>query len=102
MTTDGPIIEKPWILWTHDPCPEGGWHIRGYFDTKEEAIAEAKAQDAHEEKRHQEMVEFCKDDERGWSRGDNCYDGCMVTPNEVFRIKWHTEQVQSQEGQQTK
>lgn len=82
---------KPWLIWAHDPCPEGGWHIRGDFDTKEEAIEAAKALDASEEKRHQEMVESCRKDGRGreWQRGDNCYDGCMVTSNEVFRIDWN-------------
>lgn len=82
-------MSKPWLLWTHDPCPEGGWHIRGEFDTQEEAIQEAKTIDAFERKHHLEMVEFCKDDSTPYSGG--CYDGCMVTPSEVFRIDWVKE-----------
>lgn len=79
---------KPWLLWAHDPCPEGGWHTRGEYDTKEEAIEAAKALDAAEEKRHLEMVEYCKDDDHPWQRGSNCYDGCMVTPSAVFSLMW--------------
>lgn len=93
MAMDGYPTGKPWLLWAHDPCPEGGWHISGEFDTQEEAILAAKAQDAHEEKRHREMVEHCKNGNlRPWQRGDNCYDGCLVTPSEVFMIKWDTEE----------
>jgi hypothetical protein len=92
-------MNKPWLLWTHDPCPEGGWHISGEFDTKEQAIEAAKKLDADAEKRHQEMVEFCKQEDpaRPWRRGDECYDGCMVTPNEVFKIQWNTTQDVSSE-----
>ena len=86
------IPEKPWLLWEHDPCPEGGWHIGGSFDTKEEAIAAAKLRHEEASKRHQEMVEYIKKKEsegrpdREWLWEDNCYDGAIVTPNFVFKI----------------
>lgn len=79
-------VPKPWLLWAYDPCPEGGWSIRGEFDTKDQAIEAAKFLHAKENRHHQEMVEFCKDSPMPWSSSSGCYDGCMVTPNAVFRL----------------
>lgn len=82
-------ITKPWLLWVHDPCYEGGWHILGQFDTKEAAIEAAKANHEAEEKHHFDMVEYCKTRDRPepWKRSDNCYDGCIITRGEEFRIE---------------
>lgn len=83
---------KPWILWEHDPCPEGGWHIGGFFDTQDEAMTAAKKRHEEAFKRHWEMVEYLKKKEndsgikREWVWGNNCYDGAIVTPNAVFQI----------------
>jgi len=83
---------KPWLLWAHDPCPDGGWSLRGEFDTKEEAIKAAQTLHAREEKLHQEMVEEHKQEGFDpWKRGDNCYDRCIVTGGEAFSLGWDPE-----------
>lgn len=80
---------RKWTVWAHDPCPEGGWHVRGTYDTPDEAVEAAKKLHAEEIKRHEEMVEFCKEDstrKHPWTWGSECYDGCIVTSDEVFRL----------------
>lgn len=81
------MLGKPWLLWVHDPCVEGGWCVSG-FDTEEEAIAAAKIRHAQAEVNFQQMVEHCKNDNRRepWVRENECYDGCVVTPGLVFRL----------------
>lgn len=81
------ILKKPWLLWEHDPCVEGGWDVSG-FDTREEAIAAAKVRFDMAEANFQTMVEHCKKDGRlePWVRENECYDGCVVTPGLVFRM----------------
>lgn len=68
-----------WLVWTHDPCPEGGWHIMGEFDTQEEAIEKAKAH-------HEREMEFNKGMHADMPDYIGCYDACMVTPEAVFRL----------------
>jgi hypothetical protein len=84
------VPTKPWVLWSHDPCPEGGWGIYGEFDTKEEAIEAAKRHHEEWEERHRRMVDHhMKDplpDGTPWTWACECYDGCMVTPSSVFGI----------------
>lgn len=80
-------MTKPWILWTHDPCPEGGWHVRSMYDTQEEAIAAADRLHEEEERHYREMVEHCKEEEvppKRWPRRYHCYDKCVVTPGVVY------------------
>lgn len=76
------VGHRPWLLWVHDPCPEGGWHIQATFDSQEDAIAAAKANHERELRDLEEMRKDMPD-------YNGCYDGCMVTSREVFRI--HTE-----------
>lgn len=85
---------KPWLLWTYDPCPEGGWHLAAEFDTKEEAIKAAEETHKIQDERHRDMVEHCKKEgpRRLWSRKSNCYEKCIVTGGEVFRIGWGEEE----------
>lgn len=87
MTFDRETLSKPWLLWEHDPCPEGGWSVAG-FDTREAAEAAAKFRHEEAEKRHLEMVQYCEETKSPdpWLRSDNCYDGCVVTPGIVFRL----------------
>ena len=81
-------LDRPWILWAFDPCPDGGWSIQGGFDTEEEATLAAKALHAREVKSFREQVEFDKGegrkDQRTWDRW--CYNRCVVTPGHVFKI----------------
>jgi len=79
---------RAWILWAHDPCPEGGWHIRGSYDTQDEAIREAKTLHAREVRIYMDTL---NDPDRDPDRerpawGFFCYDACMVTGGEVFSL----------------
>lgn len=87
MMNDSEFLNKPWLLWVHDPCQEGGWGVSG-FDTREAAIEAAKARHAQADVHFERMVEYCKKTEGRdpWLREDECYDGCMVTPGFVFRL----------------
>lgn len=38
-----------YLIWTHDPCPEGGWHIARTCESLERATELAKA--IHEEEK---------------------------------------------------
>jgi len=38
------------LVMTFDPCPEGGWHVSGEFDTLDEAAKAAKKNHKHEMK----------------------------------------------------
>ena len=70
-----------WLVWVHDPCPEGGWHVHMTCDSMEEAVAETKKHNAEEKKR---LAEMKADDPEcdHW-----CYDRAMVTPEAVFKIE---------------
>lgn len=80
---------KAWLLWEHDPCPEGGWSIHSQYDTKEEAEAAGKLLDIEKERQFLQMVAFCEKqvNHEPWVRSNECYDGCMVTPRPVFMIR---------------
>jgi len=86
---------KAWIVWAHDPCQEGGWHIHGSYNTKEEAVAQAKALHAREVKSYRESVEESKKEEQPYPReyrwGMFCYDSCMVTGGDVFSLEGEVE-----------
>lgn len=88
---------KPWLLWTHDPCPEGGWHLAGEFDTQEEAVQAARVYHQEQKKRHQDMVEHCLEGDRKfktiWLHGMSCYDKCKVTGGDVFNLEYGDEEV---------
>ncbi len=79
MTPDAVFIQRPWLLWVHDPCMEGGWHIRGGFETREEAEAEAKAQ-------HEREMKDIEDMRKDYPEYHPCYDGCAVTPGFCFEL----------------
>ena len=82
------VFEKAWIVWTHDPCMEGGWHVHGEFDTKEEAVKAAQEHDAEEEARFQKILHGnTRGHTRRRIRSICCYDGCIVTPAPVFKIE---------------
>jgi len=80
---------KAWLVWAHDPCQEGGWHISSQHDTKDEALAAAKALDERQEKQFRDMVELSKTNRKRdeWLRSYECYDGCMVTSGPVSMIR---------------
>lgn len=86
MTVE-PALSKPWLLWQHDPCQEGGWSVRG-FDTYEAALKAAEFIHTEAEKGFQHQVEFMKESrpDDPWKRSDECYDGCVVTPGVSFRL----------------
>lgn len=65
------------IVWTHDPCYEGGWHIHVVVNTWEEALAAAEQIHAHEEA-------ICQD-------GGGCYDKTMITSGSMreWQLKGH-------------
>lgn len=88
MRYEDEALKKPWLLWIHDPCQEGGWSVGG-FDTQEEAIAAAKARHAQAEVNFQQMVEYSKNNSwpEVWTRENECYDGCIVTPGLLFRVE---------------
>jgi len=80
---------KPWLVWTYDPCPEGGWRIAQGHDTQEEAIAAAKALHEKETKEIQERRErFAA---KGHKLFFTCYAEVMVTPGEVFSMELESE-----------
>lgn len=82
---------KPWLLWTHDPCPEGGWRLAGEFDTQEEAVQAARETHKREAEQHRGTVEHGLEENRTfksiWTHDMNCYDKCIVTGGEVFRME---------------
>lgn len=90
MSLDDVKPRKDWLLWTYDPCPEGGFHIAGEFDTREEAEAAAKALHEEKEKSFQGMVERMKKRGINWERSNGCYGGSLVTPGAVSSIQWGT------------
>jgi len=73
-------MSKPWLLWTHDPCYEGGWHISGEFDTEEEATQAAKEQ-------HERELKCLEDIRKESPDYVGCYDVTMVTPGAVFTLE---------------
>lgn len=75
---------KPWLVWTYDPCPEGGWHIASGHDTQDEATAAAKAIHEKEAKEFQERKE--RFEAKGRKLLFNCYAEVMVTPGQVFSM----------------
>lgn len=78
---------KPWILWTYDPCMEGGWAIQSQWDTREEAEAAAKVYDEMMEKNLETMIDHCNKEEgrkEPWVRENECYAGSIITPGPVF------------------
>lgn len=88
---------KEWLLWTYDPCPEGGWQIHGRFKTQEDAVQ--AAQDHHSnrgEARVEEMRKYmlekpeCHVQFRGYR--SSCYERCIVTPSEVYSIEFKKEE----------
>lgn len=84
MKTEGHKSPMPWLVWAHDPCPEGGWSIIEGFETQDEAVNFAKAHHTDEQKNlaHKE-ARFA---ERGQKVLFHCYSGVMVTPGEVFSL----------------
>jgi hypothetical protein len=76
---------KAWLVWTYDPCPEGGWHIAHGHDTQEEAIAAAKELHEKETKKLQERKE--QFEARGRKLLFTCYAEVMVTPGQVFSME---------------
>jgi Predicted metal-dependent hydrolases with the TIM-barrel fold len=89
---------KAWILWTYDPCVEGGWQIQSQWDTREEAEAAAKVFDSFREKNLADMIEHCSKEEgrrEPWVRENECYAGSMITPGPVFVLPFtQTKEVQ--------
>lgn len=48
------------IVWTHDPCQEGGWRMEMRCETLREAIDRANEINADEGRMRQEQTEFVK------------------------------------------
>lgn len=75
----------PWLVWTYDPSPEGGWHIAQGADTQEAAVAAAKALHEKETQEHKRKTERMA--ARGHKLLFSFYAGVMVTPGAVFSLE---------------
>lgn len=79
-----------WLVWTHDPCPEGGWHIYMTCDTLEDATIKLKEKNEQEKRRFKEYNEEEKERIKEIV-GDGpvyvCYDEGMITPEAVLKVR---------------
>ena len=78
------LFEEGFLIWTHDPCREGGWHIQSHAMTFEEAKKRA------EENHQRELENFERVKESGLEHRPEiliCYDTTMVTSAALFKIK---------------
>lgn len=68
-----------WLVWTFDPCQEGGWHIRERWPTEAEAVEAAKKVHAWEKADYEAIL-------KDHPTYRPCYSKCMVTPGPVFEM----------------
>lgn len=80
-----------YLIWTHDPGPEGGWHIHDRKETFEEAKKCAEVYHEEQIKDLAEYIEFRKKEheERGLPMPPTMwwYDKVMVTSAGVFELE---------------
>lgn len=82
--------DAKFLIWSFDPCYEGGWNVEDSALTIEEA--QEKCKRVHEAglARIQGFIEYFKGKERDDDRDPKvmaCYSKAMITPIAVFEIE---------------